>query len=1010
MVYDPNWVGISPILSQAIKNDSIIAQTETLRLDVTDWGLKLGQTELDPNQDDASAFSLTPLKNNKMFVTWGVGVAGQGRFIIINSDGVADSTSYEYFETSGYIDRRDAIDTSLLSNGNVVIAYAKDLGAQNSVGFKIYDENGDMVRDYVVTKASLLESSWSVSVAGLPDGKFALVWEEGDSNISYFSIYDNDGDIIKSNIYLGEVRQYPKIAPLANGNIIISYFNGVSMYYRIYDRNGNIIQSDTLLITGLGGLDQAWGMITNVNSQVIVPYAGGGVSILDVNGNIISAFTHSAENLACDILPNGNIVVMGSVLNSLNYNIYDSLGNLVKNGGGYATAISQVTTVRTRVFKDGTIFFGYFTDPSTKVFRYHLYHGTEATFDEDLKVSGLFSLATGTTVNDISTDTTLSGDSNDSLITEHAAKTYVDTQITIVTNSDRIFAGNSSVRVYNDALDSTSHVTVTLDDSMVATFYKDGLQLLGGATVQQFSSDLELGGYNGNVGELDIVPNQFAVRQFIEGLASAQSEPTGFEYGNSNAVTLIGIDGSNSVYIEPTSGFYDIFFAGVRYRKTLKESVTISDVEGLHFIYFDNADAVLKETTTFNITLLYSEVYVAVVYWDATNKEIVYFGDERHGCTMDGKTHINIHLYRGTLYFSGLALGDITPDSTGTLDIEAQFSVANGQITDEDISHVIPNHAFPANMPMFYLDGPANWRYQAANNFPLINTGSGRMAWNQNTGGTWSLTEATDNYYVLTHVFACNDPTKPVVGIVGQAQYSSIAAARAGATDEINSLVEGELPFAEFIAIGTVIYQTSDSFTNTPKASIRTNDEGADYTDWRTSGLSPGSGSVTDHGSLSGLGNDDHLQYVRVDGTRAITGNFSINAYLTLNLGTNVNEFSTDGTLAGNSDDAVPTEQAVKTYVDTQISPFETTFVFVSSDSTAQNGDIVIVDTGGGPVTITMIPSPNARIAVKKMTVDANDVTIDSTSGLIDNAGFATIDTAYQAFTFVSDGTDFYVL
>lgn len=37
---------------------------------------------------------------------------------------------------------------------------------------------------------------------------------------------------------------------------------------------------------------------------------------------------------------------------------------------------------------------------------------------------------------------------------------------------------------------------------------------------------------------------------------------------------------------------------------------------------------------------------------------------------------------------------------------------------------------------------------------------------------------------------------------------------------------------------------------------------------------------------------------------------------LTLQYGTNINEFSTDGTLSGNSDNAVPTEKAVKTYVD----------------------------------------------------------------------------------------------
>ena len=37
---------------------------------------------------------------------------------------------------------------------------------------------------------------------------------------------------------------------------------------------------------------------------------------------------------------------------------------------------------------------------------------------------------------------------------------------------------------------------------------------------------------------------------------------------------------------------------------------------------------------------------------------------------------------------------------------------------------------------------------------------------------------------------------------------------------------------------------------------------------------------------------------------------------LTLKTGASVNELSIDGTLTGNSDDAVPTEQAVKAYVD----------------------------------------------------------------------------------------------
>ena len=46
-----------------------------------------------------------------------------------------------------------------------------------------------------------------------------------------------------------------------------------------------------------------------------------------------------------------------------------------------------------------------------------------------------------------------------------------------------------------------------------------------------------------------------------------------------------------------------------------------------------------------------------------------------------------------------------------------------------------------------------------------------------------------------------------------------------------------------------------------------------------------------------------------------IAGQFASQKFNLLN-GTDINEFSIDGTLAGNSDDAVPTEQAVKTYID----------------------------------------------------------------------------------------------
>lgn len=55
-------------------------------------------------------------------------------------------------------------------------------------------------------------------------------------------------------------------------------------------------------------------------------------------------------------------------------------------------------------------------------------------------------------------------------------------------------------------------------------------------------------------------------------------------------------------------------------------------------------------------------------------------------------------------------------------------------------------------------------------------------------------------------------------------------------------------------------------------------------------------------------------------GTAIPSAKLDVDGYLILQSGTSINEFSTDGTMAGNSDDVVPTEKAVKTYVDNTFS------------------------------------------------------------------------------------------
>jgi len=999
MTYDPTWIRKSPILiPQAIQNDSLTAQKGSVRLDALDWGQKIGSTTLDSASSGSKSVSLQQLNNGKMFVAWAAGT--DGRYSIVDSDGTMDSTSYNTFESGNLVDSTSnyGIATALLPDGNVVVAYAQNQSGDNALVFKIYSEGGTVVRDTVTVKVAATESDWRVGLAALPDGRFVIVWNESVVGaMSYFAIYDNDGDVVKGFTSLGGNYANPQVAPLSDGNWVVTYENS-GIRYRTYDRQGIQILGETLFKTGV---TQAPGIRTMGNGQILVPFTRG-FGILDREGNVVVAPTvgqEAAGTYAVTVLPHDNIVAQNNNGTSAYYKIYDSKGTLLNSQVTYATDANAILSGNVATFKNGNFMLVYVAGTSNSV-KMFIHQGTKAGFGGDLNISGALSLATGTSVNEISTDDTLADDSDDVLSTQKAVKGYIDGQIG--STSYRIFQGDSSVEVA-DSTDSSS-ISIKIDNTLIATFDDEGLLLspsLGGdnVAVKSFSNDTSLGGYNktsttGN-GDEDVVPTERAVRAYIDGLTSSQNEPTGFPLGNSNSVTVIGIDGSNSVYIEPVGASYDLFINGQRWVKTTKESVAITDVEGDHFVYFDT-DGVLKQTTTFDISLLYTKGYVAVVYWDAVSKEIIYLGDERHGCTMDGKTHANIHLSRGTLYNSGLALADITADGIGTSDTEAQFSYSNGLITDEDITHTIPAQSLPAEVPVFYLSGSANWRKQDATTFPIVNTGSGRVGWNKDTSGTWSVEEAQSGYFVLMHIYATNDINgAEMIAIMGQAEYSTITAARAGAADEINSITKSDMPFAEFHPVATLIFETSNTFTNAPKAIIRTNADGNDWTDWRTSGLTPGAGSITDHGSLSGLANDDHLQYFLVNGTRNVTGNLTVEGTSTfedsveisggtfiLDNGVAVNEFSIDGTLGGDSTSAVPTEQAVKTYVDTAISNLNPDKIWEGDSS------VEVIDDGTSTprvdltVDATIVGSLNAttqtigKDAESKVVVADNDVKV----------------------------------
>ena len=404
--------------------------------------------------------------------------------------------------------------------------------------------------------------------------------------------------------------------------------------------------------------------------------------------------------------------------------------------------------------------------------------------------------------------------------------------------------------------DFTISGTVTVNNDIIL-----GSQALKIATS---SIDPNVSGVAGNIGSV-ILKNDGSMWQ-KDGSSNTDwsqvqtgeysNEPTGFPIDSVGEVdrtssTISFVDGVTRTFsIAPTSGSYIILIKGRQYRKTTTESIQISNTEGLHYIYFDE-NGELQETTSFSLEFILKYVAVAIIYWNASTSKAILFGDERHGCTMDAHTHARIHADSGTVYVSGSALSGFTIDGNGTSNTHTQFAIASGQVRDEDILHNLSSKSSTDSIPVLYRLG-SDWYSVTNTNQKFHYVSGGRAYWNQNTGGTYSLTEITNNDFVLYHIVSTNDKNNPYFSIMGLNRYTTKNNAREGALTEISQYTG--LPFVEFVFIATIIFQSSNTFTNTGKSIIVSTDTGGTYIDWRFSKtLNPSTVNVNIHNNLGGI-------------------------------------------------------------------------------------------------------------------------------------------------------------
>ena len=379
-----------------------------------------------------------------------------------------------------------------------------------------------------------------------------------------------------------------------------------------------------------------------------------------------------------------------------------------------------------------------------------------------------------------------------------------------------------------------------------------GAQL--GETINEFSSDGTLSG-NSNTA----VPTEQAVKTYVDDMHAATFEPTGFNRSapdtmgcfefSLDGVTIYKVD-QNSVsttradskfatgtaweraatprtlVIYPAAGqsTFINWQSGIKYTYTTLQSASFTaGVTNTHYFFFDQG--VLSAYASITGEYIQKLPFIAEVYCDESANKVIILGEERHGITMDGATHLYLHGTTGTRYRSGLGISGISAGAT------TYTSTVTGVIYDEDIAITLGNQSTNS---MLYLSGN-QWKILDADNKYAYKPGASAQYNHKISAGNYELADIPADNYAVMYFIATNCRIHQMMKVMGQKVFTTLSAARESAQTEPRDTSLLGLPSPEFLYTGAVIVNSAGE--------VQTLDNGAVFVDLRLVNISAGTNS-----------------------------------------------------------------------------------------------------------------------------------------------------------------------
>lgn len=356
------------------------------------------------------------------------------------------------------------------------------------------------------------------------------------------------------------------------------------------------------------------------------------------------------------------------------------------------------------------------------------------------------------------------------------------------------------------------------------------------------------------------------------GAAADAHSMNGFESRSDS--TLAWVNATRTLTLA-SSGTTYYWIEGLRYSFATgsDETIIISDATGLHLIYIDSTPAlqeIVNPSEAQTDDAIQNKCLVAMIYYNTTvSYDTGYVvADERHNTVMSPETHHWIHDNMGAKYKEGFAISAYTLDTA--TDAAVSYDLSDGEFYDEDLEHDIDDGSAAtqyeqvlqgdAELPVLMKLADGSWVEQAASTLPYVVDGSKDLQY-MDTDNSWTQTTLGNNKFMLMWVVATNDWQYPIKAIQGSQEYNNHQDALDGSGTEI--IDWSTLPSAEFVVLYQLIMKQA-SGTNV-------NGKIIEVIDFRFSDITGSSATTQSHGSLSDLSNDDHAQYMLVDGTRGVS-------------------------------------------------------------------------------------------------------------------------------------------